>query len=285
MSQPSGSADLLQRFSFDNTDIRGEITHLHSSYQDVLKRHQYPPLIATAVGELMAATALLSANLKFAGRLTLQIRLAGNVSLLQAETNEQGQLRAIARYDEDAAATELQLENGQFIITIEPEQGQRYQGITAIEGGNIAGALEEYFVQSEQLDSRFWLVCKDGIAAGFMLQKMPGTDSHDTDAWDRIGHLASTIKDEELLHLDNATLLHRLYHEEQVRLYPESTLSFFCTCSKPRTANALHQLGYAELDEILKEAGKISITCEFCQQAYAFERPEIEEMFPERHPH
>ncbi len=285
MSHPSGSADLLQRFSFDSTDIRGEITHLHSSYQDVLKRHQSPPLIATAVGELMAATALLSANLKFAGRLTLQIRLAGNVSLLQAETNEQGQLRAIARYDEDAAATELQLENGQFIITIEPEQGQRYQGITAIEGGNIAGALEEYFVQSEQLDSRFWLVCKDGIAAGFMLQKMPGTDSHDTDAWDRIGHLASTIKDEELLHLDNATLLHRLYHEEQVRLYPESTLSFFCTCSKPRTANALHQLGYAELDEILKEAGKISITCEFCQQAYAFERPEIEEMFPERHPH
>ncbi len=285
MSQPSGSADLLQRFSFDNTDIRGEVTHLHRSYQNVLERHSYPPLIATAIGELMAATALLSANLKFAGRLTLQIRLAGNVSLLQAETNQQGQLRAIARYDENAADTELQLENGQFIITIEPEQGQRYQGITAIEGGNIAGALEEYFVQSEQLDSRFWLVSKDGIAAGFMLQKMPGTGSNDADAWDRIGHLASTMKDEELLYLDNSTLLHRLYHEEQIRIYPESPLSFFCTCSKPRTANALHQLGYAELDEILKESGKISITCEFCQQAYAFERPEIEEMFPERHLH
>ena len=87
MSDTPNSADSLQRFSFDNTNIRGELAHVNASYREVLKRHQYPTRIAKAVGELMAATALLSANLKFTGRLTLQIRLPGNISL-QVELTE-----------------------------------------------------------------------------------------------------------------------------------------------------------------------------------------------------
>ena len=104
MSAQQASADTLQRFSFDKTAIRGELAHLNESYQGVLKRHKYPEPIAIAIGELMAATALLSSNLKFPGRLTLQIRLTGNVTLLQAESSEKGQLRAIARYDENVDA-------------------------------------------------------------------------------------------------------------------------------------------------------------------------------------
>ena len=143
MSDTPNSADSLQRFSFDNTNIRGELAHVNASYREVLKRHQYPTRIAKAVGELMAATALLSANLKFTGRLTLQIRLPGNISLLQAETSDQGQLRAIARYEEGTEESELSFDDGQMIITVEPEVGQRYQGITLIKGGNVAGALED----------------------------------------------------------------------------------------------------------------------------------------------
>ena len=277
----SNSADSLQRFSFDHTAIRGELTHLNTSYRDVLKRHNYPPVVARAVGELMAATALLSGSLKFAGRLTLQIRLTGNITLLQAETNEKGQLRAIARYDELAEQSELKVTDGQMIITIEPEVGQRYQGITLISGGNVAGALEDYFQQSEQLGSRFWLTCDGENAAGFMLQQMPSAEGDDPDAWDRLGHLASTMKDEELLHLNNDVLLHRLYHEEQVRIYPASALSFFCTCSKDRIGNALHQLGKAELQSILDEQSKVTISCEFCQQAYSFDQAQVDELFPE----
>ncbi|MEK9765936.1 MAG: Hsp33 family molecular chaperone HslO, partial [Thalassolituus sp.] len=248
----------------------------------VLKRHQYPALIAKAVGEQMAATALLSSNLKFAGRLTLQVRLTGNVTLLQAETTDKGQLRAIARYDENADASELIFSDGQMIITIEPEVGQRYQGITLIQGGNVAQALEEYFEQSEQLGSRFWLVCDGENAAGLMLQQMPSAEGDDPDAWDRLGHLASTVKDEELLELNNDVLLHRLYHDEEVRIYPASELSFFCNCSKDRIGNALHQLGKTELQSIIDEMGKVSINCEFCQQAYSFDQIQIDELFPEQ---
>ena len=284
-SSSKNSADTLQRFSFDNTDIRGEVAHLNASFRDVMKRHQYPAMIAIELGELMAATALLSANLKFAGRLTLQVRLPGNVSLLQAETSEKGELRAIARYDDSVAVEELSFDNGQMVITIEPEEGQRYQGITAIEGGNIAKAMEEYFEQSEQLASRFWLECDGENAAGFMLQKMPAMESSDVDAWDRLTHLASTLKQEELLQLNNDVLLHRLYHEEEIRVYEPSELKFFCTCSKPRLATALMQLGYDELDTMLQESSKIEVNCEFCQQRYSFDRAQVEELFPQRNPH
>ena len=282
MSDTTNSADSLQRFSFDNTNIRGELAHVNASYREVLKRHQYPTLIAKAVGELMSATALLSANLKFTGRLTLQIRLPGNISLLQAETSDKGQLRAIARYEEGTEESELSFADGQMIITIEPEVGQRYQGITLIKGGNVAGALEDYFEQSEQLGSRFWLACDGQNAAGFMLQQMPSEQSDDPDAWDRLTHLASTIKEEELINLNNDVLLHRLYHEEQVRTYPASELSFFCTCSKDRIGNALHQLGKDELTQIIEEQGKISINCDFCKQAYSFDKEQVNELFPEQ---
>lgn len=289
-SSSKNSADTLQRFSFDNTDIRGEVAHLNASFREVIKRHQYPPMIATELGELMAATALLSANLKFAGRLTLQVRLPGNVSLLQAESSDKGELRAIARYDDSVAVEELSFESGQMVITIEPEDGQRYQGITAIEGGNIAKAMEEYFEQSEQLPSRFWLECDGENAAGFMLQKMPAatnteTTGNDADAWDRLTHLASTLKQDELLHLNNDVLLHRLYHEEEIRVYEPSELKFFCTCSKPRLATALMQLGYDELDNMLQESSKIEVNCEFCQQHYSFDRAQVDELFPQRNPH
>lgn len=277
-------SDRLIRFSFDKTDVRGEITHLTQSYQEVIARHRYPSLITRALGELMAATALLSATLKFAGRITLQVRPTGNINLLQAETDEQGQLRAIARYDLDASIHELTFANGQLVIILEPEQGQRYQGITAINGSNIAAALEEYFAQSEQLPSRFWLHADDTQAAGFMIQKFPTSAEvvADADAWDRIHHLASTLRADELLHLEAEEVLHRLFHEEDARIYPEATIRFACNCSKMRIGSALKQLGYDELNTMLTELDKIRINCEFCQQHYSFDRDEVEALFPER---
>lgn len=274
--------DALHQFSFDGTDVRGELAKLDASYQEVVRRHRYPPIVAQALGELMAATALLSANLKFAGRFTLQLRMAGAVRLLQAETNEQGQLRAIARFDE--GADQFVIQDGQLVITLEPDQGQRYQGIVALSGGNISAALEEYFTQSEQLPTRFWLRADAEHATGFMLQKVPapaGTEV-DEDAWQRLGMLAATLKDDELLQLAAQDLLHRLFHEEHTRVHNATPLSFHCTCSKTRLANALHQLGRAELESMLKDMGVIELNCDFCQQHYSFNSEDVDALFPER---
>ena len=118
-----------------------------------------------------------------------------------------------------------------------------------------------------------------------MLQQLPSSDQADPDAWDRLSHLASTLKEDELLRLDNQTILHRLYHEEQVRLYDETPLRFACTCSKERTGNAIAQMGYEELMDVIAEQGKVAIDCQFCLQHYSFNKAQITDLFPEKKLH
>ncbi len=279
--------DSMQRFTFDNTDVRGQLVGLHKSLNSVLSKHSYPAALKVELGKLMAASALLSATLKYEGRLCLQVRLAGDVSLIQAETTNNGDLRAIARYDESKAEEieQVELIGGQLVITLEPAVGKPYQGIVPLDSNQLNEALEHYFQQSEQLGSRFWLECDGTVASGFMLQQLPATEGNDVDAWDRLSHLASTLKQDELLQLDNQNILYRLYHEESVRLYDEESVRFACTCSKERISNAIEKVGYEELMDVIAEQGKVSVDCQFCLQHYSFDKEQIADLFPEKKLH
>lgn len=277
--------DSMQRFTFDQTDVRGELVGLHKSLSAVLSKHDYPQALKIELGKLMAASALMSATLKYEGRLCLQVRLPGDVSLIQAETTNTGEMRAIARYDESKSIDTVTLAGGQLVITLEPAVGKPYQGVVPLESDLLNEAFEYYFKQSEQLGSRFWLECDGTIASGFMLQQLPASEQEDLDAWDRLSHLASTLRAEELLTLDNQTLLYRLYHEEQVRIFDESPLRFACTCSKERTGNAIAKIGFEDLMEIIDEQGKVLIDCQFCLQHYSFNKDDIHNLFPEKKLH
>ncbi len=277
--------DSMQRFTFDNTDVRGELVGLQKSLSDVLSKHDYPEVLKIEIGKLMAASTLMSATLKYEGRLCLQVRLPGDVSLIQAETTDTGEIRAIARYDESKSIEEIELIGGQLVITLEPAVGKPYQGVVPLDSNKLNESLEFYFSQSEQLGSRFWLECDGTIASGFMLQQLPASEQGDADAWDRLSHLASTLKPEELLTLDNETLLHRLYHEEDVRIYDQEPLRFACTCSKERIGNAIHQVGFEDLMGVIAEQGKVSVDCQFCLQHYSFNKEQIANLFPEKKLH
>lgn len=279
--------DSMQRFTFDETDVRGELVGLHKSLNAVLSKHEYPEALKIELGKLMVASALMGATLKYEGRLCLQVRLPGDVTLIQAETTNTGEMRAIARYDESKHEDikEVELQGGQLVITLEPAVGKPYQGVVPLDSNHLNEAFEYYFKQSEQLGTRFWLVSDGNTANGFMLQQLPASDCADQDAWDRLSHLASTLKEEELRDLDNETILYRLYHEEKVRVYDATPLNFACTCSKERTGNAIAQLGYDELLDIIAEQGKISIDCQFCLQHYSFNKTQIDELFPENKLH
>ncbi len=279
--------DSMQRFTFDNTDVRGELVGLNKSLNSALSKHEYPEAIKIELGKLMAASALMSATLKYEGRLCLQVRLSGDVTLIQAETTNTGEIRAIARYDESKQQDikEVELQGGQLVITLEPAVGKPYQGVVPLDSNHLNEAFEYYFKQSEQLGSRFWLVCNGITASGFMLQQLPASAESDEDAWDRLSHLASTLKEDELRDLDNQTILYRLFHEEQVRIYEETPLQFACTCSKERTGNAIAQLGFDELMDIIAEQGKISVDCQFCLQHYSFNKAQVAELFPEKKLH
>lgn len=275
--------DFIQRFIIDKSPVRGEIVRLKESFQHVLDKHDYPPAVEQQLGEMLAAVALLTAIVKIDGILSLQARGNGACSLLMAESNPGGDLRAIARCEADVGEANSLKElmgDGQLIITIEPTNGKRYQGISGLDHGSLARCLEQYFEQSEQLPTRLWLNVSDKVAAGFMLQALPSERKEaDIAAWEHAVSLADTLKNEELAQLPFEELLHRLYHQEEVRIFEGSPLRFNCTCSEERVKNALVSMGKAELNEVIKEQGKIESQCQFCNTLYSFNAADIENLF------
>ena len=279
------SKDSRQRFLFDNLPIRGEMVQLSQTVADVFANHQYPAPVKKLVGEFMAASALLSATIKFEGSLILQVKGTGQVSMLMAECRNQQSMRGIARYSEDFDAELPMLGDGQMAITIEPDKGERYQGIVLIEDGTLAKTLEDYFLQSEQLRTKFWLASSETEAAGMLLQAMPESASEsslsiESEDWNRLVMLSDTLQDEELLQLDIDEVLHRLFHEENLRMFESSYLRFECSCSQERSANALLSMGETETRSLLAERdGCIDIDCQFCYAKYQFNEQAVNQLF------
>lgn len=278
-------SDTLQRFIFDETDIRGQVVQLQQSYQDCLANTEYPVAVASLLGEFLAAASLLVSTLKFSGRLTLQVRGDGPISMLMAESTHDYKVRAIAHYSAEANGAELQqgLGEGSVVITIEPEKGQRYQGMVPLAGADIAGCLEHYFRQSEQLETRLWLTADDSSCAGFMLQALPMQICQDEDArdsqWQHIEALADTLSPKELLNLSAEDILYRLFHQDKVRLLASHPLMFQCSCSRERTAKGLMTLGRDELESIIAEQGEIKTNCQFCLTEYVFDKNDIAQLY------
>lgn len=280
--------DQSQRFLFDNSDVRGEMVDLERSFAEVLAKHPYPQPVAELLGEMLAAAALLCGTLKFDGLLILQARSSGAVPLLMVECSSDREVRGLARYDaesiKDGAGLRELMPDGVLTMTVDPKNGQRYQGIVPLEGVNLAECLSGYFATSEQLPTRFWLNADSQHARGLLLQQLPADRLKDAEAreasWQHVTALADTLTPEELLGLDNETVLHRLYHEEDVRLFDAQPLVFRCSCSRERSANALVSLGQEDAERLLGElGGEITVDCQFCNQRYRFDGSDIGQLF------
>lgn len=273
--------DSLLRFMFEHAPIRGERVHLDASWRNVLELHDYPPPLRRMMGELCAAAVLLAATLKLDGSLILQIQGRGAVRLLVVECTGDLKLRATAKWDGEIAGSLRELVgDGRFVITLAPKNGnQAYQGIVALEGDSVAEILQNYLTRSEQLETRLWLTADDAGAAGMLLQKLPEQQDNDADAWTRIVQLASTVQRDELMNLPTETLLHRLYHEEDVRLFDPQPVCFSCTCSRDSVAQMLRMLGTEEVADILSEREVVEVHCEFCNRRYAFDAVDAAVLF------
>ncbi len=275
--------DSRQRFIFEDAPVRGEIVRLNATWQAVLERHPYPRQLQTLLGELMAATALLSATIKFNGSLIVQLQGEGPLHLVVVECTSDNTMRATAKWQGELISgsfTELLGGKGRFVITIVPEEGkQNYQGTVELSGNSIAEVLEHYMMRSEQLDTRFWLIADSQHAVGLLLQKLPSATLEDTDDWERIRLLTATVEPHELLNVPTETLLHRLYSQEDVRLFEARPISFRCSCSRERVVAMLRMLGHAEVKTILQERDKVEVHCEFCNRNYQFDSVDAEQVF------
>lgn len=276
------SRDQFQRFIFEHSQVRGAWVRLGESYQVISSQAPYPDTVRTMLGEALVASILMSSTLKYQGTISIQAQGEGPLRTLMAECSHDRYIRGLARFDEHAVSedsfTDL-LGQGQMAITITPEQGQRYQGVVPRESDTLGGCLEDYFERSEQIGTTLILFADDKGAAGLMLQRLPGATDEDEDLWERVNHLARTVEAAELLELDSETVLHRLFHEETVRLFDAEPVAFRCTCSRERTLGALEAIGRDECYSIIEEQGSIEMDCQFCHAHYRFDRNDIDHLF------
>tara|TARA_B110000881_G_C18503845_1_gene478382 strand:+ start:138 stop:995 length:858 start_codon:yes stop_codon:yes gene_type:complete len=276
--------DQSQKFIFDKSAIRGQVVHLNQAYQDVISKHNYPDKIKHCLGQFLASVTALSSTLKFEGSMILQARSEGQVNIMMAECKNQEFVRAICHFkdnfDEDAPL----FENGTLALTLEPVTGKPYQSLIALNEDNIASGIEDYYFQSEQIKTRFHVSVNDQQASVMMIQAMPLSAENSSltiedETYNRVSHLFSTIKDEELLSLSNQEMLFRLFHEEEVRTFEPQALSFKCSCSRTRSENAVMNLGYEDAKALIQEQGKISVDCQMCNQHYSFKDGDLPGIF------
>lgn len=280
--------DFTQRFIFDERDVRGEMVALERSYAEVLAKHEYPQPVQQLLGELMAAAALLVGTLKFDGLLILQAQSQGPVPLLAIEYTSEHDIRGLARYEAEQISADASLADlmpgGHLVLTIIPVNGQRYQGTVELDGKDLSECFTNYFVMSQQINTCISLVADGARARGLLVQQLPADrqkDSEDRDeSWAHVKALANTVKAEELLGLDNETMLHRLYHEDAVRLFDVQPLQFKCSCSRERSSNALVSLGEQDAQALVEECGgQVEIDCQFCNERYFFDASDVAQLF------
>lgn len=277
--------DKLYRYLFQNRAVRGEWVRLNQTFTDTLNTHHYPTPVQNLLGEMMVATNLLTATLKFNGNITVQIQGDGPLKLALVNGTDNQEIRALARVDGDIQ-NEMTLQQmigkGVLVITIAPKEGERYQGVVALDKPTITACLEDYFVRSEQLQTQ--LIIRTGefegqpVAAGMLLQIMPDGQGTPED-FEHLATLTATVKDEEIFGLTAEEMLYRLYHEETVEIYPPQAVKFHCGCSAERSGAALMLISETELDEILAEhQGSIDMQCECCGTHYFFNKDAINKL-------
>lgn len=276
--------DQLHRYLFENHAVRGELVTVSSTWKEVLENHNYPLPVKNLLGELLVATSLLTATLKFAGDITVQVQGDGPMSLAVINGNNRQQMRGVARVQgeiADDASLKTLVGNGYLVITITPEEGERYQGVVGLEGETLAECLEDYFQRSEQLPTRLFIRTGDvegqPAAGGMLLQVLPAQDTQAED-FEHLAVLTETVKADELFTLPANEVLWRLYHEEEVTLYDPQDVEFKCTCSRERCADALKTLPDEEVDSILAEEGEIDMHCDYCGNHYLFNAMDIAEI-------
>ena len=283
-----GLSNATRRFVIGHGAVRGEYVRLDSSWQAILSRRTYPEPVVSLLGECLAAAALFTSTLKMLqedGRLSIQIQGGKPVSLVVAECRADLSVRAMAKVDQGAVFLPDQAfgsltRGASFALTIDPGGDyDSYQSLVPMEGDSVASALDAYMTRSEQIESHFALAADLTACAGLLVQKVPqqggkaGVEA-DPDLWDRIRTLASTISRSDLLELSDAELLHRLFHQEEVRLLPERAVTFVCRCSKERVASVLKILGAEEVRGLLADRRTIDVDCDFCGLRYTLSAEE-----------
>lgn len=297
----TGFGNFIQPFQIEDLGLLGRIVRLDTVLASAFGRQDYPQSVKQMLAETMALTASLSGIIKFDGIFTLQAQGDGPLNLLMSDITSDGDMRGYARFHEEGVSDAMSrtgslvpklLGSGHLALTVDQgEETERYQGIVELTGGSIADCAQEYFSQSEQLETAVIVVSQiddDQLprSAALMVQRMPGEAEEtvardmEDEAWHRAVVLMSSIQSEELLgdDLSASQVLYRLYHEDGVRIFPQKDVRHTCRCSRNRVGQTLASFPQAEIEE-MADNGVVTVTCEFCKTDYRFGKEDMTKLF------
>jgi len=272
----------VQGFLLEEPDIRGAFVRLGSAWQRMISGRGYAPVVLRLLGETAAVASLIGANLKQPGRLSFHVRGHGPLSLLVVDCNERLRLRGMAKAEPglvEAPLAEL-LGDGKLVLSLYPESAREpYQSVVPLVGDTVAAIFEHYLTQSEQQPTGLWLAADEMGAAGLFLQTLPGAEQKDADGWNRLRHLAATVRQEELLGLPAQDLLGRLFPEETVRLFEAREVAYECPRDEAKVADMLRSLGREEVETMVGEDGILEVKDDICNHSYRFDPEMIARLF------
>jgi len=279
--------DYVQRFLFENLDIRGRLVCLTGAWKQMLHGRDYPEDIVSLLGHTTALNVLLGANQKGAGRVTLQVQGSGPVKLLVADCTAELRIRGMAHYEADDMPQETErtlLGDGRLSVTLEDlKSGKFYQSLVPLEGETLEQIFSHYLSQSEQLEAYLRLFADGDALAGLLLEKLPGADLRDPDGWNRVLHFANTLTLDDTRDTQPYDLLTRVFPEELMRVFRLYAVQYHCPYDEDKVKDMLRGLGRREVESILAEQGQVVIRNEMCNHEYRFDADAIARLFETTH--
>ncbi|MEE2879608.1 MAG: Hsp33 family molecular chaperone HslO [Pseudomonadota bacterium] len=285
--------DFVASFSSDTLPVAGRILRMGSqTLSPILQRHAYPDHLGEILGEALILATLVGSGMKFEGRVMTQAEGDGPVSMLVGEYHKSGKVRAYSRFEQERWAYLDKVNRGEkphmpqlfgpmgrlgLIIVHDRPNAQPYQGIVPLAKGSLQECAEDYFLQSEQVETCLAIsVVRDQAGqwhgGGMMMQKVAGDDARgDTeDGWLEAQALFNTLTPEELSseELSAPDLLYRLFHEGGVRMEAPQLLRDECTCNEERLKKTLSGMADEALHEMVEPDGTLKIDCQFCARHY-----------------
>jgi molecular chaperone Hsp33 len=281
--------DTLHRLLTADGAVRVECVRLSRAWREIRAGRHYAPSARDVLGELSAASVLLAGALKFDGALVLQAQGPGPIRLLVVECTSELALRAAMKGDErvaDIGFRELLNADGhgRLSLLLDPRERapgrEPYQGIVPLSGDSAAAALEHYMWHSEQIPTNIHLAADAEVAAGLLVQRLPGSgDEAHEETWRRVQALAATLTRDELLRDPCDAMIRHLFHEVALTALAARPVVARCTCSQEKVNSMLHMLGEAEVESVLVEQGQVTVHCDYCNRAYVFDAPTARSLF------
>ena len=253
--------------------------------------HNTTPVATAALGRLLSAGLLMGGELKEdKARLTLQVKGDGPIGTILVAASSHGEVKG---YVGNPYVDIPLKENGKLDVGGAVGSGtlsvikdlclkEPYIGYVNLQSGEIAEDLAYYLLQSEQVPSLVSLgvlIDRDlsvKCSGGFIVQVMPGCDDASITKLENSAKGLMSVTDMLTKGMSCEDIIRYVMLGFDVEILENAEIGYVCDCSRERMERAISSLGKAEIDAIIKEQGEAEIVCSFCNNAYKFDKNDLE---------